>query len=169
MKFYVIHSPKALQKEDFGNFEVWCEWHSPDENEYIQSQLESEEQMQKLFWVPYEKGIDCEYPIIDLKNLPYREYLYIAAEINIPGLEPLAGYVSVVRNEVVTATIWTPDDEEIIFYRSDRVVAEDENVGAINYTKELFDIPAFRKIKYRSNYFLSNKVQVSGILEFSNK
>jgi hypothetical protein len=167
MKFYVVHSPTPLKKKDFNNFCVWCEWHTPEENEYIQEQLESEEQMRELFWTPYEKGINCDYPIRELKNLPYREFLYIAAEIDVPGCGVKAGYVSIVANEVVSASIWTNNDEEIIFYRSDRLVAEEENIEAVNSIRELFNIPSFNEIKYKTDYLLSNNVQVSGSLELN--
>jgi hypothetical protein len=82
-------------------------------------------------------------------------------------LPELRGYVSTSENEIVSLTI-LPNDilkDEVVFYRSDRLVAEDENPVNVSRMSQKYNIKLFSKLNYSSNYKLSNGTHVNGSFE----
>lgn len=161
---YIINSPDFPKRKDFKKFGVWCEWHELKENPYLTSLCDSEEEFQKLMMIPYTKGLETYYPVISETLFPERVYLFVLINVQVGNSHKLDAYASVINGEVVSITVWknSTGNDEIIFYRRDRLAAEDENPKAIKELSEELNIEAFSSISYISSCTLWNKKQICG-------
>ena len=169
-KAYIIHSPSFPTELDFEKFNVWCEWHDPEELPYIKSLCSSEEEFQKLIINPHKDGKETYYPFLGLNDLPNQAYLYVKVAVKILEDIELMGYVSIFENEIISLTIW-PDsnpDNEINFYRSDMLVAEDENPKSTNLLINSYDIASFNELYFYSCYKLCTGTEVSGFFKIGD-
>ena len=161
---YIINSPSFPEKLDFENFGVWCEWHDSEEVPYLKSLCSSELEFEEIIIKPYEEGKETYYPVVSSYELPDHDFLYVQVMVNITVDIKLMGYVSISENEIVLLTIWPNDilDDEVDFYRSDRLVAEDENPVSVSRVSKSYKIGPFFELNFSSKYRLSNGTHVNG-------
>jgi len=165
-QFYVKNSGDYITQSDFRSFDVWCEWHDSEEIEYIKSQLESPELFEVLFLKPYEKGLECYYPLREDFTLPYREFMHVSCKAMISGKIELTGYVSLICNKVTSLTLWV-EDNEIQFLRSDRLTAGEDNPGNVEFITKYFGLEDFNVIHYVTNYSDSHSNVINGKLQLT--
>lgn len=163
-QFYVKTSSDYITQSDFEKFDVWCEWASSDEIEYIKSQLKSPELFEELFLKHYVQGLDCYYPIHEGDSLPYREFMHVACKAKILENVELAGYVSLVCNEVTSLTLWI-NSSEVQLLRSDRLIADEDNPKNISFIVEHFGLELFDEIYYSTSYNDSKGDLIQGRLQ----
>ncbi len=166
---YIINSPSFPTKKDFEYSAVWCEWYDSDEMPYLKSLCDSENEFQNHIIKAYEEGKETYYPLLGNETLPYREFLYVSVVISIPGIKALSGYVSTICDEIVAISVWLKEaDDTLVFYNSDRLVADDENPKSIKLISQLFGVKQFTEINYESECRLSNGNTVRGRLQLSS-
>ena len=165
-QFYVKNSGDYITQSDFEEFEVWCEWHDSEEVDYIKGQLESPELFEELFLKPYEKGLECYYPLREESSLPYREFMHVACKALILGKVELEGYVSLVCNEVTSLTLWV-EGNKIQFLRSDRLTADEDNPENMAFIAKYFGLSHFGEIHYAANYSDSTGNLINGKLQLT--
>ncbi len=161
---YILSSPDFPGKIDFEKFPVWCEWHEPEEIDYMRSLCSTDEEYNSLIEAPYEAGKTVYYPIIDKDRLPNRVFLEISVKVHITSEITLPGYLSIIEGEAVAVSFWMhqASTEEMTYYRSDRLVAEDENPETLHKLKEYFGTPEITHIKYSSNIICADGKLLTG-------
>lgn len=158
--FYTIESPSFPALSDFIAFPVWAEWNSPDELSSLQL---TEDQQRELFLAADSKGREVYYPVPQSLWTDNREYQFIKSLLHFNDSVEKDGYLSLVDNRVVSATIWL-EDEDITLYAVDRLVADEENPTALARLIQEFNLRPCTSLDYSSSVQLGDNA-LSGSIE----
>ena len=147
--FYTLTSPHFPAHKDFERWNLWCEWH--DAAELTELNL-SDTQINEHFHLPNSDGLEVYYPMVQNTLSQNCEFLFAQAKftfITSDDVYLLNGHLSLVKNEVISATILT-GETEVTFYGDDRIVAEDENPKSIASICRTLNVDPFRELSYES-------------------
>lgn len=161
---YIINSPSFPDQKDFDRFGAWGEWEDAEELPYLKSLCESEEEFEEKIIKPYEKGKETYYPLSTTTELPNYTYIHVKVKVELTESITLDGYVSIDQSEIVALTVW-PNEllrKEVRFYRSDRLVAEDENPESVRKLSNKYNLDKFSSLRFSSKYKLHNGDPVDG-------
>ena len=92
--------------------------------------------------------------------------MHVSCKAMISGKIELTGYVSLICNEVTSLTLWV-EDNEIQFFRSDRLTADDDNPENIEFITKHFGLDDFNVIDYVTNYSDSDSNVINGKLQLT--
>ena len=167
-KFYTIPSPGFLTKSDFVCFALWCEWHDSSELDELRWSGVEESYIEDHFLRINADGRDVYYPILSNSLSPTREFTFARSSFSIGNDTPLDGYLSLVRNSVVAATIWM-EDTQIEFLRHDRFVASETNLSSTALVCKTLKLDSLSALDYNSNVKCTSGSPLSGRLEIQSQ
>ncbi len=155
-----------MSAKDFGKFPAWCELHAPEELDYISKLCTNEAEKDKLFFKPKENGHEVYYPLAFGRILPQHQFMYVKADILVNQTLSFKGYLSLDSCDVIAIVIWCDigKDQDIIFYRYDRLVADEENPKAITQFCKKYKISEFEELSYRTDFFVQGEKKLIGKL-----
>ena len=143
-----------------------CQWEDADEVPFLKSLCDSENEYENRIIKEYEKGRETYYPIPNLSKLPDHSYLMIRATIKIDNKHIFEGYLSTSNNEVASITIWpktSDSDFEVDLYKYDRLVADEENLIALEKLSEITSIDKLNLVEYSTIFSFSSGQEIKGL------
>jgi hypothetical protein len=156
---------EGLDENIFVNHPVWCDYHSPDEIDYLESLGENREFLVRelVDFEELENSGKTYYSLPETWDREVPEFAYASTELEING-NIYRGYLCLVEGEINAVAVFQPD--EAIDLYVNKLLSDDNREGlarlGVDFSRE--DVECLVRLSFNESFWGINRLNQTKVI-----